>query len=372
MVRPAGHTARVAEILGLCDDDLTGVREVLADLVDSGREPGGGVAVFRDGRPVVDLTFGVHRPGAAWTDHSLALSFSTGKPLVALTVLSLVADGSLALDDRLSRFWPDFAAAGKGDITVRDVLCHRSGLWAFPPAAASIDLTDEDALFEVLAAAAPLQAPGTAVAEHALTYGHLLDPVVRAITGRRLADHWASVARAHGWDAWLAVPDDVQGRVATPVVVDPGWHHLAPPGSDGEAALARPAGCTDPDLLSGSSFRRTGFPAISLHSTARSLADFYSDLVDPQGRVGLLLGTELHADYLGVQATGTDLVLGRPVQWTLGLQRDENGIGHGGLGGSTAGWDDRGYSYAYVSAGLGRHDRADEVLAVVDSLLDQA
>lgn len=361
----------MAEIRGLCDDDLNGVRQVLAELVDSGREPGGAIAVFREGSPSIDLTFGEHRPGAAWTDHSLALSFSTGKPLVALTVLSLVADGSLALDDRISRFWPDFAAAGKDGISVRDVLCHRSGLWAFPLTAAAIAPTDDDALFAALAAAEPLHAPGAAVAEHALTYGHLLDPVVRAVTGRRLADHWASLARAHGWDAWLAVPDDVQGRVATPVVVDPGWDQLALPGSDGEAALARPAGCTEPDLLSSSLFRSTGFPAISLHSTARSLADFYSDLTDPQGRVGLLLGTQLHAEYLAVQATGTDLVLGRPTQWTLGLQRDENGIGHGGLGGSAAGWDDKGYSYAYVSAGLGRHDRVDEVLAVVDSLVDQ-
>jgi CubicO group peptidase (beta-lactamase class C family) len=45
----------------------------------------------------------------------------------------LVAEGKLQLDDRVSRFFPDFAAHGKDPITFRHLLSHGSGLPAWRP-----------------------------------------------------------------------------------------------------------------------------------------------------------------------------------------------------------------------------------------------
>ena len=46
--------------------------------------------------------------------------FSVGKAMAALCVLLLVERGEVDLDAPVARYWPEFAAAGKGEVTVRD------------------------------------------------------------------------------------------------------------------------------------------------------------------------------------------------------------------------------------------------------------
>ena len=81
-----------------------------------------------------------------------------------------------------------------------------------------------------------------------------------------------------------------------------------------------------------------------------------------------LLGEELHREYVGAQVTGHDLLLDREVTWTLGFQRDEQDIGMGGAGGSSGWWSfDGEYAAAYVTRGLGTHDRDEEVWELLGS-----
>jgi hypothetical protein len=85
------------------------------------------------------------------------------------------------------------------------------------------------------------------------------------------------------------------------------------------------------------------------------------------GTVEELLGSELHAAYIGSQVTGHDLLLDREVTWTLGFQVDDADIGMGGAGGSSAWWSFRGeYAAAFVSRGLGTHDRGDAVYKLLE------
>ena len=125
-------------------------------------------------------------------------------------------------------------------------------------------------------------------------------------------------------------------------------------------------------MLNSDRFRGTPFPAVGLHATSLSLAYFYDDVVSPEGVVAGRLGHDLWRAYVEPAATGHDLVLNRPVVWTLGFQIDEESgrgeLGMGGAGGCAA-WADPMASYgaAYVTRGLGGHDRAgmvwDEVTA---------
>ena len=56
----------------------------------------------------------------------------------ALT-MTLVEQGQVRLDDLVARWFPDFAAAGKDAVTVRDLLEHRGGLWEWWPTYAGGD-----------------------------------------------------------------------------------------------------------------------------------------------------------------------------------------------------------------------------------------
>lgn len=78
------------------------------------------------------------------------------KTLTAVTALQLVEEGKLELDVPVARYWPEFAAAGKESITLRQLLSHRAGLPALrelmPPAA----LYEWQTMVDALAAEAPL------------------------------------------------------------------------------------------------------------------------------------------------------------------------------------------------------------------------
>jgi CubicO group peptidase (beta-lactamase class C family) len=340
---------------------------LLEDWAGSGREPGGAVCVLRDGAVVVDHCVGTADGVRPWTPDTLVMTWSVAKPFAALTVLSVVAEGRLGLDQRVAEVWPAYGVRGKEPTTVRHVLSHAAGLACFPAAAAELAFDDREALTALLAGAEPDHPPGAAVAEHALTYGHLCDALVRATTGEDLADRFARIAAHHGWDVHLRVPGADLARVAD-VVALPGWpgHYLTDPRWG--PALGRPPGLYEPDLLNSERFRTASFPAVAMHASAHGLARFYADLVAPDGPVAALLGPTLHAAYVSAQASGHDRVLDREVTWTLGFQLDEDDLGMGGAGGCSAWWSFRGeYAAAYVTRGMGDHARGDAVWAALGS-----
>ena len=127
---------------------------------------------------------------------------------------------------------------------MRHLLSHQAGLPVFPEEASQVEYDDRETLVDLLAEAAPIHPPGAGVAEHALTYGHLLDEVLRRATGEPLAERFARVARAAGWDLHLRVEDHDLPRVATLVEPTERWRsgYLADPRWG--PALGRPPGCS--------------------------------------------------------------------------------------------------------------------------------
>lgn len=345
---------------------------VLDTLVASGRDPGCAVAVVRDGVVEVDHAAGTVDGRREWASDSLVMTYSVAKPFAALVVLDAVSEGATGLDDPVTSVWPEYGVAGKAGTTVRHLLSHQAGLPVFAEEAATVAYDDRETLVELLARSAPVHEPGAGVAEHALTYGHLLDEVVRRTTGEDLAGRFARMCVEEGWDLHLRVPEVDLDRVATVEEVSPGWRQDYERDPRWGPALSRPPGLLDPDVLNSARFRRTSFPAVALHASAVALARFYDDVRRPDGRVAQRLGQELWRAFLAPAARGHDLVLDREVVWTLGFQQDqEDGrleIGMGGAGGCSA-WTEpqAGYGAAFVSRGLGRHDRGGDVWEAVRS-----
>ncbi len=335
------------------------LHDLLSPWVEEGREPGGAVCVVRDRTPV-EVWAGTRDGVHPWTSDTLVMSWSVAKPFAALTVLSAVAEGALGIDQPVADLWPAYAARGKAATTVRHVLSHSAGVPVFPEAALRLEYDDRDDLVDLLAGAEPWHEPGAGVAEHALTYGHLCDELLRRATGEDLADRFARIAGEHGWDLHLRVAARDLGRVADVVALD-GWPEVYVDDPRWGPALTRPPGLLEPATMNSERFRTCSFPAVALHASARGLARFYADLLPAHGPVAQLLGPELHRAHVTAQATGHDLVLDRQVTWTLGYQLDDDALGMGGAGGCSA-WVSRdGTAVGWVTRGLGDHARVDAV-----------
>ena len=67
------------------------------------------------------------RARGPWERDSLVCVFSCTKGVVAIATMWAVAQGLVDLDAPVASYWPEFAAAGKGDIPVRWLLTHEAG-----------------------------------------------------------------------------------------------------------------------------------------------------------------------------------------------------------------------------------------------------
>ncbi|MFI7642559.1 serine hydrolase domain-containing protein [Nonomuraea sp. NPDC049400] len=355
----------VAQVEGFVADGYDKVREVFQKLVHDGRETGAGVSVWRDGREVVRLSGGWADTSRSrpWRADTLVQPYSLSKSFVTLAALVAVRDGLLALDEPVARYWPQYGARGKDRTTLRHILTHRAGQPRFPAGAAGLGLLDDAGLRESLAKAAPEYVPGTSLGEHALTYGHLVDGILRAGAGTTLGETFDEVVRPTlELDAWFGVPDDLLGRVADLEYANPDWPrqlHAAP-------WLQIPDGTLDVERANSVAWRQAVFGAVNLHTTATAMARFFSELTAEDGPVRALLGPELHAELLAPQVTDFDEVFGTRITWTLGFVRDHGKIAKGGIGGSAAWWSRRHHhGCAYLTRQLDDHSRAAEIAAAL-------
>jgi CubicO group peptidase (beta-lactamase class C family) len=92
-------------------------------------ELGAACAAYVGGEKVVDLWGGVRdaRSGAPWQEDTVVVLFSTSKGLAAMTLALAHSRGLLDYDERVAAYWPEFAAAGKENVTVRQLLGHEAG-----------------------------------------------------------------------------------------------------------------------------------------------------------------------------------------------------------------------------------------------------
>jgi CubicO group peptidase (beta-lactamase class C family) len=356
-----------AAVRGRCSPGLEPVRDAFADLVDTGAETGAACCVLlADGR-VVNLTGGWADAARTrpWRHDTLVHTFSVSKPFAALAALIALRAAGVGLDAPVAASWPAYAASGKAATTWHHLLTHRSGLPAFPAGLSTDDLLRTERLEGLLAEASPEADPGTQLAEHALTYGHLLSGGVGALLGGRslgsvLAE---SFARPLGLDLYLGVPADALDRCAE-LECAPGWpvDVAGAPGTLRHRALSRPPGACEPALLNTDAWRATEFGAIGVHASAYGLARAYAEWGSPTGAVATVLGLDLWRRTLEAEVTGHDELLGRQASWTLVGQVDELGTGMGGIGGSAAYVAAGGrYAFAYVTRRLADHDRMDAV-----------
>ena len=118
---------------GAVDEGYGKVADAFRRNLRSGKEVGAAVAVYRDGKKVVDL-WGGYRNGITkepWEHDTVVLVFSTTKGVAALAVALAVSRGYLSYDARVADYWPEFAQSGKDSVTVRQLLPIRRDWLSF-------------------------------------------------------------------------------------------------------------------------------------------------------------------------------------------------------------------------------------------------
>eukprot|EP00947_MAST-08B_sp_MAST-8B-sp1_P005645 g5645.t1 len=193
-------------------------RAVFERRYEAGKEElGATFAVYHEGQQVVSLWCGWKDDDqeVPYTSDTLANVFSTTKGMAALSMAVLVDQGRISYDDKVVKYWPEFAAHGKEGCTVGDLCCHRAGL---PACREDVNIRDYLAagrIAEGLASQEPYWAPGTKCGYHAQTLGFLMGELIRRVTGQTIGRFFAEhVGRPHGIDFHIGLPAEDEGRVA--------------------------------------------------------------------------------------------------------------------------------------------------------------
>ena len=321
------------------------------------------------------------RGGEPWGEDTLVLVYSTSKGLAAMTLALAQARGWLDYDERVASYWPEFAQAGKGEVTVRQLLGHEAGL---PVVEDPLDprlLADFDRLADVIARQRPLWQPGTRHGYHGVSLGWYEGELVRRVDPQRrtLGRFFAEeIAAPLGLEVYFGAPEDFpRGRLAR-IERIPAWKAL-PQLRDlprpMALAMLNPRSLTfrtfaNPRLrrpadLDRAEYRRLEFPAGGAIGSARDIARAYSAFVAEPPKLGLTKTTldEL-TRYPEPPARGWhDEVLKVDTAFSLGFARphdpfrfgsSDRAFGHPGAGGSFAFGDpDRGVAFAYVMNRMG-------------------
>jgi CubicO group peptidase (beta-lactamase class C family) len=339
-------------------------------------ELGAAFSLYVDGEVKADLWGGIadSRTGRPWTDDTLQLVYSTTKGAAAICVARLVAAGRISYADTVATYWPEFAANGKGDVTIAQMMSHQAGL---PYATATLsfdDLMGVTPVVEALAAQDPIWEPGTRHGYHALTYGWLAGELVRRVDGRSIGQYFADeVAGPLGLDFWIGLPESEESRVArleaAPPPTDPEafavMMKIAGPGTMGFNALfmsgvmmAGPA-----DAFNSRVVHATEMPAANGITTARSLAKMYAATVGEVDGVRLL-DDDTVAAARAEAVKGPDACLTIDTRFGMGFMLDgeftpmlsSRSFGHPGAGGSLGYADPEakvGYGYVMNQMGGG-------------------
>lgn len=320
------------------------MQELLNDLVRDGCERGIQVAAYLDGKLVVDAFAGVADPATKRPvdGETLFPVFSCTKG-IALTLAHILAErGKLNYETPMAEYWPEFAAQGKGGITVRHALNHTAGLQLMPMGIGYKELCDWDAMCAAMVREKPVSKPGEQMAYHAVTYSWLVGEVLRRVDGRPFAkmlkDEICTPLGLRGM--FVGIPDEVEPRVA---ILDEIFEPGCGPSLDDSKPRDVP-GWMQPlhTMMNRPEARRACIPASNGIMTARDLARHYAALLPggvdgvellPPARVRL--ATQLQKPSVNPEAETALRGLG----YMIGMDFDGRGpcmsaFGHGGYGGA--------------------------------------
>ena len=339
-------------------------------------ELGAAISVWQNEKPILNLHGGfrdAHRD-KPWTEDTLVLIWSATKGLGSASLLHVLQENKIDINERVAKFWPEFAQGEKGATSLAQLLSHQAGLCAFDP---QVDVLDYPAVIEALEKQKPLWPPGTAHGYHARTFGFLLDELVRRISGETLGKYWRKTfGEPLELDLWIGLPNSEEHRVATMYAAKAGkpapeknrqsgsdfYVDLVTPGTLARRTFTSPRGLHAVSAMNAPEIRAQSIVSFGGIGSALALAKFYAMLAN----TGRLQDRQFFSrETLTLMSTtltaGQDRVFQIPTAFSAGFMKDvpnaeqkifgpsSVAFGHPGAGGSHAFADpENGIAFAYV------------------------
>tara|TARA_B100000953_G_scaffold67014_1_gene53691 strand:+ start:3992 stop:5116 length:1125 start_codon:yes stop_codon:yes gene_type:complete len=333
------------EIHGECDPQFIKVKEVFSDLYLQQRELGSSFAIFKDGKPIVNIWAGHQdlEKTKTWKKDTLVTVYSTTKGVAALCVALAVEKGFINYNEKVATYWPEFGCNGKEDITISMLLSHQAGICS--PLTKNINnYYNQKVMAEKLALMKPLWKPGTACGYHSMTFGWLVAELILRVTGKTIGKFFQDeIAIPHGIDFFIGLPKSEEHRIAE-MIPFKGKEESEKKITltKAEVAIKNSAGTLKHH--NSREWRSAEIPAANGQGSASSLAKLYS-LVTPHDSSLKILKEKTLEKMTQTQIEGKDLILRVSLRWGNGFVLnkhkivygpEENSFGHSGYGGSCA------------------------------------
>ncbi|MFI0423999.1 serine hydrolase domain-containing protein [Spongiactinospora sp. 9N601] len=366
------------DVHGTVENGFEPVRETFAAVVaEQDGQAGAQLAAYVRGQRVVDLWAGEEVSGDTLTG-----VYSSTKGAATLVTALLVQEGVLDLDEPVARHWPEFAAAGKERITLRDVLTHRSGVIGIDGGLPADELADDAMIARRLAGQRPYWRPGSAYGYGGFVTFAMAGEVIRRVTRRSLQQVYDERIRIpYGLDLYLGLPETEEDRfrpiqwwTATPEQEAAFRSNL--PGPHSIPGIGYGLNSTPPldqvAFANSRAVRANGQASGGGVGSARGLAGLYAAAVWGIDGRPPLLKQDTVAGFAQIHSVGTDLVRGEQGNYALGFQAkglryaflSANAFGHDGSAGSESFADPRsGIAFGYTRRRFGfgwsypEHDR---------------
>jgi CubicO group peptidase (beta-lactamase class C family) len=342
------------------------VAEAFAENIRRHGDAGASVGVYVDGVAKVDLWGGVAdaASGRPWASDTVSIIYSATKGATAILAALLAQRGQLDFDAPVTRYWPEFAGGGKGDVPVRYLFTHQVGLPYLDTKLTREEILEGSRIVEVLQQQTPVWEPGTAHGYHALTYGWLTGALIAKATGTKFGELFQEeIAQPLGLDLHIGLPAADAGRVAPLINMPPPDPHALDAITDPaqrDVLMALGAAAADPDSTFSRALSTNGalptpdaatwndprvyqaeMPAANGISNGRALARLYAATVSETGGIRLL-SDETVAQMKAEQVNGPDRTLITPSRFGTGFQLptpvspqlSPDSFGHQGAGGA--------------------------------------
>ncbi len=207
-------------ISGSVKSGFEDVRDAFAENFGRHNELGAACSVFYRGEKVVDLWGGIRNKatGEPWEENTMACIASATKGFAAMAMALAHSQALFDYDDRIAKYWPEFAQRGKDAITIRQLLAHQAGLFALDEHVDVESERDLDRLAILLARQKPAWPPGERQAYHAISLGFYESELLRRVDPkhRSLGRFFhEEIAVPLGLEFYIGLPEDIpNSRIA--------------------------------------------------------------------------------------------------------------------------------------------------------------